>query len=124
LPGLARARPRRRLDAIHRRRHDQLRPGPGADGTMRRLGFIAALVACAAAFVATSAGADDTRTYRIEMFNAFGIVDGSEVRISGVPAGTVTALDITEDKRAVATVELSGPLSELGADSECSSEPQ
>src|SRR5690606_15585775 len=51
-------------------------------------------------------------------------VDGSEVRISGVPAGTVTALDITEDKRAVATVELSGPLSELGADSECSSEPQ
>src|SRR5690606_3864636 len=36
LPRLARARPGRRLDAVHRRRHDQLRPEPGADGTVGR----------------------------------------------------------------------------------------
>ena len=30
------------------------------------------------------------------MYNAFGIVEGSDVRVAGVNAGTVTSLDITE----------------------------
>ena len=48
------------------------------------------------------------------MYNAFGIVEGSDVRIAGVNAGTVTGLDINAAKRAVVTVELSGELGELG----------
>jgi ABC-type transporter Mla subunit MlaD len=91
---------------------------------MRRLALIATVIATGVAAVATTAGADDTHTYTIELDNAFGIVEGSEVRIAGVNAGQVTQLDINEQKRALLTVELSGPLSVLGEETECSSEPQ
>jgi ABC-type transporter Mla subunit MlaD len=91
---------------------------------MRRIALIATtLVAGAAAFSAT-APAGDSHTYSIEMFNAFGVVQGSDVRVAGVTAGSVKAIDINSKKRAVVTVELSGPLSVLGTQSRCSSEPQ
>jgi ABC-type transporter Mla subunit MlaD len=92
---------------------------------VRRLALIAvALVAGVAWWMTTSAGASDSHTYRIEMYNAFGIVNGSDVRIGGVNAGSVTGLDINAKKRAVATVSLSGPLSVLGKDTRCASQPQ
>ena len=90
---------------------------------MRRLA-LGALIVAAATTLATAAGADDTHTYKIEMYNAFGIVHGSQVRVAGVTEGTVTDLDLNEDKRALLTVELSGKLGALGEDTECSSEPQ
>ena len=46
------------------------------------------------------------------------------MRIAGVNAGQVTDLDITPEKRAVVTVELSGEFGTLGKDTKCSSEPQ
>src|SRR5919106_1567743 len=91
---------------------------------MRPLALIATLLAAGAAYLTASAGAEDTHTYTIELDNAFGIVQGSEVRIAGVNQGEVTELDINDQKRALITVELAGPLSQLGADTECSSEPQ
>jgi phospholipid/cholesterol/gamma-HCH transport system substrate-binding protein len=92
---------------------------------MRRLALIAlALLGAATWWVTSSAGADDSHSYRIEMYNAFGIVDGSDVRIGGVNAGSVTGLDVNAKKRAVVTVSLSGPLSVLGKDTHCASEPQ
>jgi ABC-type transporter Mla subunit MlaD len=91
---------------------------------MRRIALIVTVLSAAIAGLATSAGADDTRTYEIEMYNAFGLVQGSDVRIAGVNAGTVTDLDINEQKRALVTVELSGDLATLGEDTRCSSEPQ
>jgi ABC-type transporter Mla subunit MlaD len=91
---------------------------------MRRIVLIIALCLAPAAGLAASAGADDAHTYEIEMYNAFGIVDGSQVRIAGVNAGTVTGLDINAKKRAIVTVELSGDLGTLGTETKCSSEPQ
>ena len=91
---------------------------------MRRIALIAVMLAGAGASVAAVAGADDARTYEIEMFNAFGIVEGSDVRVAGVNAGSVTAIDVNERKRAVVTVELSGPMARLGEDTTCASEPQ
>jgi ABC-type transporter Mla subunit MlaD len=91
---------------------------------VRRLALIATLFVSATAWVASSAGAEDTHTYRIELDNAFGIVEGSEVRVAGVTQGQVTDLDINAAKRALLTVELSGPLSEFGERTTCSSEPQ
>jgi ABC-type transporter Mla subunit MlaD len=91
---------------------------------MRRIALTIALLAAGIAGLASSAGADDTRTYEIEMYNAFGIVSGSDVRIAGVNAGSVTDLDINAAKRALVTVELSGDLGTLGEDTRCSSEPQ
>src|SRR5215212_7356966 len=91
---------------------------------MRRMLLIALLLGSAGAWFVTGAGADDSHTYKIEMYNAFGLVKGSVVRISGVEAGSVTDLTVDEKKRAVVTVELSGPLSTLGTQTTCSSEPQ
>src|ERR1044072_6597071 len=58
------------------------------------------------------------------MYNAFGIVQGSQVRIAAVNAGTVKDLDITADKTALVTVELTGEFGTLGTETKCSSEPQ
>jgi ABC-type transporter Mla subunit MlaD len=92
---------------------------------VRRLALIAlALVAAVAWWVAGSAGASDSHTYKIEIYNAFGIVNGSQVRVAGVNAGTVTDETIDAKKRALLTVSLSGPLSTLGEDTRCSSQPQ
>ena len=91
---------------------------------MRRLAVIAAILAgIGAGFAATAVG-DDSNTYFIEVDNAFGLVEGSEVKVAGVAQGTITKLFINSDKRAVLQVELSGPLSQLGTDTVCSSEPQ
>ena len=91
---------------------------------MRRIATALCLIVAAVAGLAATAGADDVRTYEIEMYNAFGIVEGSDVRIAGVNAGMVTGLAITPEKRARVTIELSGELGTLGKDTKCSSEPQ
>jgi virulence factor Mce-like protein len=92
---------------------------------MRRIAVIVALLLTSgAAVLAAGADADDSHTYRIELDNAFGLVNGSEVRVAGVTTGTVTDLDVNEAKRAVVTVELSGPFSNLRESATCSSEPQ
>ena len=92
---------------------------------MKRIATIAAVLLCApAALLAVGAGADDSHNYRIELDNAFGLVPQSEVRIAGVTAGTVEDLDINAAKKAVVTIKVSGPLSELRTDATCSSEPQ
>ena len=92
---------------------------------MRRLALIGvALIAGVTWWVTAAAGAIDSHTYKIDMFYAFGIVYGSDLRIGGVNSGSVTGLDINGQKRAVATVSLSGPLSVLGKDTRCASQPQ
>jgi ABC-type transporter Mla subunit MlaD len=91
---------------------------------MRRLALILCVLASAVAGLAATAGADDAHTYKIEMYNAFGIVEGSDVRIAGVNAGSVKDLEITPDKTALVTVELTGELGTLGEETTCSSEPQ
>src|SRR5215211_931389 len=91
---------------------------------MRRIALTLVVLAVAAAGWAAVAAGDEDRTYTIELDNAFGIVEGSEVRIAGVTQGQVTNLDVNAAKRAVVTVEVSGPLSQFGEDTTCSSEPQ
>jgi phospholipid/cholesterol/gamma-HCH transport system substrate-binding protein len=91
---------------------------------MRRIAFLTALLVGLAAWLSSLAGASDTHTYHVEMYNAFGLVEGSNVRIAGVNAGTVTDLGITPQKRADVTIETSGPLGVLGKDTRCASEPQ
>src|SRR4029079_15276836 len=91
---------------------------------MRRLALICALIVTPVIGIAATAGADDTHTYEIEMYNAFGIVQGSQVRVAGVNAGTVKDLDITKDNTALVTLETRGELGALGTDTNCSSEPQ
>ena len=91
---------------------------------MRRLALIASVAVAGVAGLVSAAGADDTHTYKLEMYDAFGLVTDAEVKVAGVTAGTITDLDINEEKRALVTIELSGPLAVLGDETECKSEPQ
>ncbi len=77
-----------------------------------------------AASLVTVAGASDSRTYQVELFNAFGLVKGSELRVAGAKAGTITDLDITPQKTALVTFEEDSSFPEFKADASCSSEPQ
>jgi len=91
---------------------------------MRRLALIFALIAASVGGLAASASGEDVRTYYIELDNAFGLVKGSPVKVAGVEAGTITDFQINSQKRAVAKVELTGPVSILGQDTICSTDPQ
>lgn len=91
---------------------------------MRRALTIALLAAVAAGALAAAARSDGTASYRIEMYNAFGIVEGSDVRVAGVNVGSVTEITVNAEKRAVATVELDGELARLGDETRCESSPQ
>jgi ABC-type transporter Mla subunit MlaD len=91
---------------------------------MRRIAVTLALFACLAGTAVTIAGADDGRTYKVELFNAFGLVKGSELRVAGAKAGTITDLDITPQKTALVTVQEDSNFPEFKADASCSSEPQ
>jgi phospholipid/cholesterol/gamma-HCH transport system substrate-binding protein len=91
---------------------------------MKRILVILGLLAAGAASLVTVAGASDSRTYQAELFNAFGLVKGSELRVAGVKAGTITGLDITPQKTALVTFEVDSKFPEFKADASCSSEPQ
>ncbi len=91
---------------------------------MRRLALIAALICASVAALAATASGDGEHTYFIEFDNAFGLTNGSEVKVAGVTAGTVVDLDVNSSKRAVVKVQLNGPVSVLGEDTVCRSQPQ
>jgi ABC-type transporter Mla subunit MlaD len=91
---------------------------------MRRIFLILCLLGAGAASLVTVAGASDSRSYQAELFNAFGLVKGSEMRIAGAKAGTITDLEITPQKTALVSFEVDGNFPELKADASCSSEPQ
>ncbi len=91
---------------------------------MKRLALILALLAVVPAYLVTGAGASDSHTYQAELFNAFGLVKGSELRVAGAKAGTITDLDITPQKTALVSFEVDAGFPEFKADASCSSAPQ
>ncbi len=91
---------------------------------MKRIALILGCLAAGGVMLAAVAGAADKKTYQAELFNAFGVVEGSELRIAGVKAGTITDLDVTAEKTALVTFEVEPEFPELKADASCSSEPQ
>src|SRR3954471_11490366 len=91
---------------------------------MKRLLLILGLIAVVPAYLVAGAGASGSHSYQAELFNAFGLVKGSELRIAGAKAGTITGLDITPQKTALVTIEEDSSFPEFKADASCSSEPQ
>jgi ABC-type transporter Mla subunit MlaD len=91
---------------------------------MRRIALIIGSLASAAAIVVTTAGADGSHTYQAELFNAFGLVKGSELRVAGVKAGTITGLDVSAQKTAIVSFTVDPGFPEFKSDASCSSEPQ
>jgi ABC-type transporter Mla subunit MlaD len=91
---------------------------------MRRIALIFLVLAAAAGWVVSGAGASGSHTYQAELYNAFGLVKGSELRIAGAKAGSITDLSITPQKTALVSFEVDSGFPELKADASCSSEPQ
>jgi virulence factor Mce-like protein len=95
---------------------------------MRRLGIVIALLAaCAAAAVAASNRADgDGTRYTLELDNAFGLVDGADVKVAGVRAGRVTGMRVDpRSERALIDFELTRDgFGSLRTDVFCETRPQ
>jgi virulence factor Mce-like protein len=96
---------------------------------LRRLLVTAVLLVAGAAAVATaSAGSEDPRAprYTVELDNAFGIVDGADVKVAGVRAGRVTGMRVDRDSgRALIdfTIDEAG-FGSLRTDAFCETRPQ
>ena len=93
---------------------------------MRRLfGLLLVAAVCGAAFVlaaATGDGVKTLKTYDIVVDNAFGLVEGGDLKIGGVKAGQTTGFRLTrsEPYRTIVTAEVSEPgFASLRTDAEC-----
>src|SRR5215216_3556591 len=96
---------------------------------MRRLLAVAILLAAGAAAVATaSAGssAPERGQYTVERDNAFGIVNGADVKVAGVRAGRVTGMRVDpRTKRALVDIAIDkAGFGSLRTDAFCETRPQ
>ena len=102
---------------------------------MRRVVLVSLAVAALAGGVAlaadggihTGGGDEDTRgRYTIELDNAFGLVDGADVKVGGVEAGIIRSIGLDiRTRRALVDVELQRPgFDSLRADATCETKPQ
>ena len=97
---------------------------------MRRLalGLVVLLATATVAIVAAGAGraSDATGTYKIQLDNAFGLVDGADFKVAGVRAGTITSIKLDQNSLlAIVTVDVTqGGFGAFHADAFCQSRPQ
>ncbi|HEV3001422.1 MAG TPA: MlaD family protein [Solirubrobacteraceae bacterium] len=96
---------------------------------MRRILLIGLLLAAAAGFVALSTGASEekgTGEYKVELDNAFGLVEGGDFKVAGVSAGRITTLEVDKrTKRALVGFEVTEDgFGSLRTDASCEVMPQ
>jgi phospholipid/cholesterol/gamma-HCH transport system substrate-binding protein len=79
-----------------------------------------------AAFVAATGTGEGPPAYTVELDNAFGLVEGSDVKVAGVRAGQVTGMRVdARSKRALIDFEIDRDgFGSLRADAFCESRPQ
>ncbi len=89
--------------------------------------LVAALVVVAGVItLASSSGGSNDPTYKIELDNAFGLVQGEQFKVGGVPAGKITAIGL-DQKTMHAVVTVEATTTGFGAfhkDAFCQSRPQ
>ena len=98
---------------------------------MRRilLGAVVVLVAAGLLVVSlggSAGGASGDPTYTVELNNAFGLVTGEQVKVAGVPAGSISAINLdqrTLDARVTIQVTATG-YGNFRTDATCESRPQ
>jgi virulence factor Mce-like protein len=96
---------------------------------MRRLLAIAAVLALAGVLVVLGTGAsgDDGGSYQVRAIfdNAFSLIEGEDVRISGVNVGKISKLDVTSDNRAAVVMDITRPgFDDFRQDARCTIRPQ
>ena len=103
---------------------------------MKRILLSAAIVIATGAFILFATGASNNSasgTYKIDFDNGFGLVTGADIKVAGVPAGTISAIDLppkcvnghTTDCFAQVTVNITkGGFGQFHQDATCQSRPQ
>ena len=97
---------------------------------MRRLAvLLAALIATVVVAAVGCGGGDDgggSPSYTLELDNAFGLVEGSDVKVAGVRAGTITGMRLDRrTKRALVDIRIDKTgFGSLRADVRCTVRPQ
>ncbi|HVE68473.1 MAG TPA: MlaD family protein, partial [Solirubrobacteraceae bacterium] len=94
---------------------------------MRRVAVIVVVLsALTVALLGTGAG-DEKRSYKVRAIfdNAVSTIPGEDVKIAGVNVGKITALDVTRDKKAAITLEITEPgFQDFRRDATCTIRPQ
>lgn len=93
----------------------------------RALAVLAAALAVVAGTLLLGAGGDEGRVrYTIELDNAFGLIEGADVKIAGVRAGSIDAMRLERDRmRALIDVSIDREgFGDLREDASCETRPQ
>ena len=96
---------------------------------MRRLIVIGivTLATGAIAVLGTGAGEDEAGSYEIRAIfdNAFSLIEGEDVRVSGVNVGKITKLDVTPDNKAAVVLRIDkAGFNDFRQDARCTIRPQ
>ena len=96
---------------------------------MKRILLSAAILITAGAFIVVAGGASSgssSATYKIEFDNAFGLVTGASFKVAGVPAGTITQINLDQKTlHAVVTVSVTrAGFGQFHKDARCESRPE
>jgi virulence factor Mce-like protein len=96
---------------------------------MKRVLLSGAIVLAAVAFIVLATGANKgtaAGTYKIEFDNGFGLVTGADFKVAGVPAGTITAINLDQKTlHAAVTVQVTKPgFGQFHSDASCQSRPE
>jgi virulence factor Mce-like protein len=96
---------------------------------LRRVLVAAILAVAVVGFVVVATGAKKSNsagTYKVELDNAFGLVQGADFKVAGVPAGTIKSIDLDQKSlHAVVIVKVtSAGFGEFHTDATCDSRPE
>jgi ABC-type transporter Mla subunit MlaD len=97
---------------------------------MRRILLSGSILLAVAAFVFVTTGATGSgkhaTSYKIDFDNAFGLTTGADFKVSGISAGSISAINLNQKTlQAVVTVTINQPgLTAFHSNATCDSEPQ
>jgi virulence factor Mce-like protein len=96
---------------------------------VKRILLSAAVVLAAAGFVFVAGGASNPSaqgSYKIELDNAFGLVTGADFKVAGVPAGTISAINLDQKTlHAVVTINVTrGGFGDFHTSAFCQTRPE
>ncbi len=90
------------------------------------LAVVLVLGAVVVLLVSSSGGGNSDPTYKIQLDNAFGLVNGASFKVAGVTAGTIKSIDLDQKTlHAVVTIDVSqSGFGSFHSDAFCQSRPQ
>jgi ABC-type transporter Mla subunit MlaD len=94
---------------------------------VKRIAVIGIVLTAAAVVAVLGTGASEGDTYKVRAIfdNAVSVIPGEDVKIAGVKVGQISALDVTADKKAAVTLDITEPgFQDFRRDATCIIRPQ